>query len=597
MCGIIGYISNEQRIEKEVFDAMRDTMLHRGPDGFGSTFYENQHVALGHRRLSIIDLSENARQPMADSENDTSITFNGEIYNYRELKAQLEPKYKFKSTSDTEVLLYGYKEWGIEGLLQKVNGIFAFGIWNRQTQEMTIARDYIGVKPLYYYYSNNTLLFASELKAIKKWPSFSAKLDTQGVQSYFMLRYIIAPKTIYQNCYKLPQAHYGVYSLKTGKFFIKKYWSLDALPPVESSEQDIVEQTRDLLQQAVKYQCLAADVPVHTFLSGGIDSSLITALALQNTPNLNAYSIEVEDDYKNEIKDAQRVASYLGVKLLSEKINPQSFDKLHNKVISIYDEPLADTSNIPTWFLCHLASKYVKVALSGDGGDELFYGYNWYTKYLSADVNAIAPEAYIQSMSNTLTTEEFSRLFPSWQRNNDLTALFLEKLPGKEISAKNIHHLDFQTFMVDDILTKVDTASMSNSLEVRVPFLDKNLVAFAHSVYYKQHCANNELKYILKKVAEKFLPSETIYKTKKGFSVPSIHWVTADYKHNLLNGFVSKDGLWDKEYLKQLLAGKLHEEKKWLLYNFERWYAINFYASQEPLSVGFLEKVKSKFFR
>jgi len=593
MCGIIGFVSATKGIRPEVFNAMRDTMVHRGPDGMGSEFWKDGMVAFGHRRLSIIDLSNDGAQPMSNADQSIWLTFNGEIYNFQELKTFLEKKYTFHSGTDSEVLIYGYQEWGIEGLLERIEGMFAFAIYDTNKDEVFIARDRVGIKPLHYFLKDGTLIFASELKAIKAYPDFRPELNKDALASYFRLRYILAPLSIYKDCAKLLPGHYAVFNQQTGELSTKCYYSLqDQIKTTNEDEDALVQKIRLALEESVQAQTVAADVPVHTFLSGGIDSSTITALVKKYNDQLSAYSIEVVDDAKNEIEDARFVAKYLKVPLIEEQLTGKDFTSLHNEIIAAYDEPLADTSCIPTYFLCQLTAQHVKVTLSGDGGDELFYGYNWYDGYKANAENSEIPfESFINSMSNTFNEDLIKQLFPNVSTDY-IKTLFLSKAKDKKIQAKNVHHYDFHTFMVDDILTKVDTASMAHSLETRVPFLDRKVIELAFSIDWKKHYQQGELKYLLKKASENLLPSETLYKKKKGFSVPSIQWLDVHVEHNLLNGFASKDKVWNVTALKQILKGKLHQEQKWLLYNFERWYAIQFHGKHESLRPNVLRKIQ-----
>ena len=595
MCGIIGFVSATKGIRPEVFNAMRDTMVHRGPDGMGSEFWKDGMVAFGHRRLSIIDLSNDGAQPMSNADQSIWLTFNGEIYNFQELKTFLEKKYTFHSGTDSEVLIYGYQEWGIEGLLERIEGMFAFALYDTKTDEVFIARDRVGIKPLHYFLKDGTLIFASELKAIKAYPDFQPKINKDALASYFRLRYILAPLSIYEDCSKLLPGHYAVFNQKSGELCTKCYYSLqDQIKTTDEDEDALVQKIRLALEESVQAQTVAADVPVHTFLSGGIDSSTITALVKKYNNQLSAYSIEVRDDVKNEIEDARFVAKYLKVPLIEEQLTGEVFNSLHNEVLASYDEPLADTSCIPTYFLCQLTAQHVKVALSGDGGDELFYGYNWYAgNKISAENSEMPFESFINSMSNTFDEEQIKQLFPNVSTEH-IKPLFLGKITDKKIQVKNVHHYDFHTFMVDDILTKVDTASMAHSLETRVPFLDRKVIELAFSIDWKKHYQKGELKYLLKKSTENILPEETLYKKKKGFSVPSVTWLSYNYEHNIINGFASRDGVWNKKFVSKLLQSKIHQDQKWLLYTFERWYANQFYGIKEPKPYKFMDRVKNK---
>ncbi len=595
MCGIIGYCSRKEPIDLLVFNQMRDTMAHRGPDGMDSCFFSNNFVALGHRRLSIIDLSEQGKQPMSTENGQIWITFNGEIYNYQILREELIHKYPFKSQTDTEVVLYGYLEWGMKELLNKLEGMFAFAIYDITKERMFLARDKVGIKPLYYYLSEHAIVFASELKAITAYPKFIKKINPIALASYFKLRYVMAPYTIYENCFKLLPGHFIEFNQFKKSSKLTKYWSIDSVEiKHRSKEKLLIEKIQRALDRAVQSHVLTSDVPVHTFLSGGIDSSTITALAKKYNKNISSYSIEVKDESKNEIDDAKYVADYLNVSLTTDTLDAQLFNKLHNEVVLAYDEPMADTSNIPTYFLCQLTAKHVKVSLSGDGGDELFYGYKWYQK-LPKDGTSVSADSYFKTISNTLSNQVFKTLFPNLTKENLLIEeRFINKYKEKSISKKNAHKYDFVTFMLDDILTKVDTASMAHSLEARVPFLDYNVITLALSIPEEQLYQNQELKYILKKASEKWLTKKTLYKQKKGFSVPSVSWLKEDVVYNILEGYTSNDKIWSKNGVKKLLKSNIHEEVMWLLYNFERWYAYQFHNSKMALKPSLFYKIKRK---
>jgi asparagine synthase (glutamine-hydrolysing) len=594
MCGIIGYLSSINPISKNHFNEMRDSMSHRGPDGRGSEFFEDLKLALGHRRLSIVDLSEAGLQPMRSGK--VWITFNGEIYNFKKLKEELKIDFEFNSDTDTEVILNGYRKWGIQTLLEKLEGMFAFAIYDEESGKMFVCRDRTGIKPLFYYQNDGDFIFASELKGIVNYSGFEKKISKEGVYSYFRLRYILGPTTIYENCYKLLPGSFIEYDCKNYSYKVEKYWELKSgYPYADLTEEEAISRFDTLLTNSIGSHTLTADVPVHSFLSGGIDSSLVTALVAKVSPNLSAYSIEVGNPDQNEIEDAKHASEYIGVPIITDKIDKKKFDEIHSDVIHAYDEPLADSSCVPTYFLSKLTSKYVKVSLSGDGGDELFYGYKWYNQNSKEEQSF---EGYISSMSNTFSKNEISRLFGEDYGNFDFESRFKKTVGLQKINEDNYHIYDFHSFLVDDILMKVDIAGMAHSLETRIPFLDGKLVDFAFSIDPKLHFKNNELKYLLKKVGEKYLSNQTLYKEKKGFSVPSVNWLSCNWEHNLFNGYLSKDGVWNKGYVKELLdSRKLHQNQKWLLYSFERWYSFQFHNVKEPIKYRFIDRVKNKITR
>jgi len=596
MCGIIGQINRNKPLDPENFFQMRDSLTHRGPDGYGHFFNESLKVGLAHRRLSIIDLTDNGKQPMSNEDKTIHITFNGEIYNFKELKEELKEKHQFKSNTDTEVLIHGYEEWGLEILLKRINGMFAFAIYDSKQKQLILARDRIGIKPLYFYFDNETIIFASELKAIQKSNTFNKEIDFDGVADYLMYRYIPHPRTIFKNTHKLSPGCYINFSLNSWSLTQNTYWELNHNPNNLLDEETVIGEIKSLLNKSVERRLLA-DVDVETFLSGGIDSTTITALAKEKKNDVRAFTIEVKDIIKNELLDAQKAAEYLNVPINYDVLDSKLFDKIHRKVIAQYDEPHGDTSNISTYLLCQNSSESAKVALSGDGGDELFYGYNWHVKFSEESTEAENPlELYRNTICNTLNFEQAQALLGKERLEQRKSSwLFEDKMKEKGINKTNIHYLDTLTFLVDDILTKVDIASMAHSLEVRVPFLDHELVEYMFTIPHKLLFKNSVKKYLLKQAFKDILPDRVIDKKKQGFSTPSVNWLKINYKHELLRGRLVRDGVFDKKSLKKLIESKLHEEHKWLLYVLEIWYRNNFPLSTQKEKILFAIHNKALF--
>ncbi len=607
MCGIIGEISSKQ-IDVNKFIRMRDELFHRGPDDAGLYVNESGNVALGHRRLTIIDLSAAGRQPMSNETGDVWLTFNGEIYNYKELRDELGKDHIFKSKSDSEVIIHAYEQWGID-CLKKLRGMFAFGIWDEKASKLLLARDRIGIKPLYYYLKDKRFIFSSELKGIIKDEGIERKIDPTALKHYFVYRYVPAPRSIWQNMYKLPPAHYLVY--ENSKCSIQEYWDPGSGNDA-SEEESIAKEIRDLLEDSVSHH-LISDVPVGTLLSGGLDSSTITAIGSKHKEDLLTYSIGFESEEHSELPYSRSVTDRLKVKNTEKILSSSEIPHLLEKVLYHYDEPLGDSSIFPTFLLMETVSKEVKVALSGDGGDEVFAGYNWYSafffykrfeglswffktvyfvllkipdRFTTRAVNRLKRnlkpfsmnglERYRAIMAPRFEEDEISGLFAeSYYRKIDSDE-GVEKYAQNDLTrVKDLQLLDMRTFLVDDILAKVDRASMANSLEVRVPFLDHHIVEYVMSLDPDIIFKNSEKKYLLKKVAGSLLPWDIIHRNKKGFSAPIDKFGLIDNNIRLLEDpYTVKDGILKQEAIDKLICSgkKADRAKLWLLVLFELWY-------------------------
>ncbi|MFN3739294.1 MAG: asparagine synthase (glutamine-hydrolyzing) [Thermodesulfovibrionales bacterium] len=617
MCGILGII-DYNGIDEALLKEMRDTMSHRGPDTSGLWINPNKTVGLAHRRLSILDLSEAGGQPMSDDERRVWITYNGEIYNFKEIRKELEKKgYTFKSNTDTEVIINAYKEWAID-CLQRFNGMFAFGIYDDKEKILFLARDRVGKKPLYYSQHNGRFVFASEIKAILKDKSLPREIDLRALNFYLTFGYIPGELCIFKWIKKLPPSHAMIYYLNTCQKNIWSYWDAPQ-PMIErvSSEDELLEELEMLLKDAVRLRMIS-DVPLGAFLSGGVDSSLVVAMmnSVSNTP-VKTFSIGFEEDKYNELPYARIVANYFNTIHHEIIVKPDAFSILP-ELVRQFDEPFADSSMIPTYYVSKATREYVTVALSGDGGDELFGGYSSYlgtlgNYYLAkfipsflrkeiAKIAELAPEkvkgkrqllrlrynpydAFIDRISHRYFKERYRKSLLSGDIIASLDNSFLEpeNFMRRYLSHGGydfINHLtytDFKTYLPDDILVKVDRASMLVSLEVRAPFLDYRIVEFS----FKNILGNLKIKglttkYLLKKLAQRILPKELKINRKWGFAIPISEWfrgpLFAHIKEILME---DKDRLFQKNSIQRLLeehlSGVEHGGRLFVLLVFALW--------------------------
>ncbi len=565
MCGIAGFVGAGDR---SLLERMTAALAHRGPDAQAVWIDAGQGVHLGHRRLSILDI-EGGAQPMGDG--DLTIVFNGEIYNFRELRAELERMgARFRSGhSDTEVLLHGYRAWG-ESLPERLNGMWAFVIHDRRTRRLFCSRDRFGKKPFYFHYAPGRFVFASELKALRLHPEVPAKLDTLALRKYFAYGFVPAPATLQEGVRKLPGGCSLVLDLDSGRLEQRRYWRYDVEPDpalAQTPDEALVEELAHRLDRAISRR-LVADVPVGLFLSGGVDSSTVAALALRQTgrDRLRTFSIGFDEASFDESQIAATVAAHIGA---DHQVRPLGVDDaraLLPRLLDGIDEPVADSSILPTWLLCGFAREQVTVALGGDGAYELFAGYDpfkalryarWYSRLVPRPLHrAIVAVASHLPVSHRYMSFDFrlKRLLrgvrqvpalrlPVWlapASESDLAELFAQPVALEEVYSEAIGSWErcpsedevdrAATFFVDlylqdDILVKVDRASMLHSLEVRAPFLDIELVDFVRRLPSRAKLRRNRSKWLLKQLASRLLPDQIVNRRKQGFALPVGRWL------------------------------------------------------------------------
>jgi asparagine synthase (glutamine-hydrolysing) len=568
MCGIAGIFHlNGKAVDTACLRKMCDIMAHRGPDAEGQ--YVNGPLGLGHRRLSIIDLSDAGKQPMCNEDGSVWIVYNGEIYNFIELRAKLVRKgHKFRSGTDTEVIIHLYEEYG-EEFVKHLRGMFSFTIWDQRLQRLLLCRDRLGIKPLFYYADPGKFIFASELKAILCCGNLNREINCGSIRDYFTYAYIPEPNTIFTHIKKLPPAH--MLLLDANGMKLKKYWQLtyqwdDSLP-----EDFYLDRLTEIIEESVKMH-LISDVPVGAFLSGGVDSSTVVAMMKRVDQHVRAYTIGYTEDDYDELKYAKQVAQHLNIDHVGIVVKPSDLLDVISKVTAQFDEPYADSSAIPTYYVCKHARQNMKVCLSGDGGDEAFGGYDrhvWASLYGSrADslsrrvrkslfslvsniltggklkdylkVLALKPielygnrlSIFTQTASGTSVDNIFSDSFNETLKKYDSYSLIKHyyKEAGTSSFLTNVRYIDTMTYLPGDNLTKIDRMSMLHSLEVRVPLLDHKVMEFAATVPPKFIVNSGHGKYILKKAMEKHLPHDILYRKKMGFMVPIKHWLSNELK-------------------------------------------------------------------
>ena len=594
MCGIIGEIQKSTLVDINKFNTLRDLMFHRGPDGCGTEVINERNVALGHRRLSIIDLSENARQPMCNEDSTVWITFNGEIYNFQELKAELS-HHTFKSNSDTEVLIHGYEEWGIEKLLPKLKGMFAFGIWDDKKQQLIFARDRFGIKPFVYQHTQNHFIFASEIKCIAHQQGFNKNINQDALVDYFTYSYVPYPLTIWEGVFKLPPAHYGILNLKTFDLQLEKYWDL-SLGNALVTADEAIDKVHQLIDKATS-QHLISDVPIGLFLSGGYDSTTLLMKMLDSGYKPDVYTIGFPGNENDETKQAKAIAKHFGVKHFIEDV-PAGVNvvELLRELSVFYDEPFAGNSMINNYLIARTTVKHAKVAFSGEGADEVFGGYKWHRKiekYYEQglfkrllknwktgifDPKTEFLKLYNRSMLGVLEENNKQEIIDQdlTQRMKQRNLWHFEKYNNTNITdhVKRTQYVDTHTFIPNHCLQRADLSSMANSLEVRVPFLDHEIYEYVFSLNRSVYMKKGSKKFLLEERLKNQIPDSVLNMPKKGFS---FHFSENNYQKEFdlisENGLIVKYGIVSKVGIQK---NQLSEHFKFHLVNLEFWLKNHF---------------------
>ncbi len=615
MCGIVGFVDKNIADKRPVIKEMMDTIKHRGPNSSGQIIDDN--FAIGFRRLSIIDVDK-GMQPIYNEDRSKAVIFNGEIYNYQDLRKDLlAAGHIFKTETDTEVLLHGFEEWGIEKLLKQVRGMFAFVIYDFKTGDITGARDFFGIKPLYYYNENGTFIFGSEIKSFLKEPNFKKELNKAALKPYLTFQYSAMDETFFKNVFRLPEGHYFTY--KNGKLDIKKYWDME-FKENNLSFEETVKKIDDAMHDSVEKHAIS-DVPVGSLLSSGVDSSYVTAIFKPQ----HTYSIDFDTSTYEEGTAAKQLADKLGLDNTRGIVSKEEAIKAIPLIQYYMDEPDANPSCVPLYFLTKLASRDVTVILSGEGADELFAGYANYGFHSHSKVIRVVAESLkklprgvkynlargLKKMPNfpgrlhlyesTAKAEEFfigqAKIFseqeatalvkPAFENSKSVNEIVMDsynKVSECKDEVKKMQYLDFHQFMAKDILLKADRMSMANSMELRVPFLDKEMAEVAAGVPTKYLLNSKDSKYALRVAAERALPAEWAKREKLGFPVPIRDWIRTkevyeDFRKLFSAEFVSE--FFDQAAILKMLddcfQGLNDDRRKvWTIYTFLIWYKVFF---------------------
>ncbi len=637
MCGLAGFMMPAQT-HSESLRRMVDTLAHRGPDSHGFWSDPAAGIWLGHRRLSILDLSQAGNQPMVSASGRYVIAFNGEIYNHLRIRAAIPHSPPWRGHSDTETLLAAFDQWGIRPALERTVGMFALALWDKEARTLTLARDRIGEKPLYYGWQGSAFLFGSEIKALRAHASFRAEIDRQALHQFFHYGYVPSPLSIYRGIFKLSPGSFLTVSLACAEPKIESYWSAPQAAatagsnPFIGDDREAVDQLETLLRESVKQQ-MVADVPTGAFLSGGIDSSTVVALMQsQSTRPVKTFSIGFQEEEYNEAKNAKDIATYLGTEHTELYVTPDEAMGAIFRLPFMYDEPFGDASQIPTYLVSKLAGSNVKVSLSGDGGDELFGGYN---RHLFASrvwpAIAVFPlnvRRLVAALVNALSTRNLDALIgpiinrlPARYRIPNIgdrihkSGVLLGSSSPSELYEHSVSHwgtgssivlgmgdgesiktthstqpagaleqmmlMDFLTYLPDDILVKLDRAAMSVSLETRVPFLDHRIVEFAYRLPPRFKIRGGSTKWILRQVLYRSVPRHLVDRPKSGFTIPINYWLRnelRDWAEALLDPIrIRRDALLSVEAVNEKWTEHLSGRRNWqpLLWDvlmFQLWF-------------------------
>ncbi len=608
MCGFVGFADTKLKIDRlQIIENMSDTIVHRGPDS--ASKYSDDNVTLGFRRLKIIDLSDQGNQPIYNEDSSCVLVFNGEIYNFQELRVDLEKKgHLFKSNTDSEVILHSYEEYGVE-LLQKIRGMFAFALWDTKNETMLLARDFFGIKPLYYTQNttDNSFIFGSEIKSFLKHPAFIKELNKDALRPYLTFQYSVLDETFFKGVYKLKPGHYMIY--KKGNIQIKSYWSVN-YDKKENSLDYYVNQIKEAMKESVNYHKIS-DVKVGSFLSGGIDSSYIASLLKPN----KTFSVGFHDyeSMFNETNLAKDLSDILHIENHKKIISADEFFEVIPTIQYHMDEPQSNLSSVPLYFLAQLASEYVTVVLSGEGADEIFAGYTWYQKSKKMNIYEKIPfpvRRFVSYMNKALPKNQITNFlvkggqkieekfigqakvfeekdalkllkdeYKSGPSIKSITKQVYDKVQNKDDLTK-MQHLDLNLWLPGDILLKADKMSMAHSLELRVPFLDKEIMALSSEIPSYHQVNNKDTKYALRTAALEVLPSEWANRPKLGFPVPIKYWLREDKYYHIIKEMLQSDiaeKFFDTKilvkYLEEHYLGKSNYARNiWTVYVFLVWY-------------------------
>mgnify|MGYP004598237101 FL=1 len=607
MCGFVGF-TNTKDNSNRIIEDMMDKIRHRGPDSGGK--YTDEDIALGFRRLSIIDITESGDQPIYNEDRSKVLLFNGEIYNFQSIREELVAKgHIFTTKTDSEVLLHGYEEYG-EKLLDKLRGMFAFVIWDTKTKELFGARDFFGIKPLYYAVMGDTFMFGSEIKAFLAHPDFKKELNETALENYLTFQYSPTNETFFKNVYKLPAAH--CFKYKNGKLDVKRYWDISFNADEKPDMDEWVNRISDTFKNSVEAHKIA-DVEVGSFLSSGVDSSYVASVANVDKTFTVGFG---EDEKYNEIGWAKEFSQYIGKENISKVISPEEYWGNIKRIQYHMDEPLADPSCIALYFVCNKASEYVKVVLSGEGADEIFGGYNVYKEPLGSHAYKSLPRFIRRGIGNVashlpqkrgvnflvrngkdleerfignaymFTPKDRKKLLKIKTNAPDptvITAPFYDKVKDKDQITK-MQYLDLHLWMTGDILLKADKMSMANSLELRVPFLDKKIMELAEQIPWRYRVSTENTKLAMRQAALRAAPPKTANKKKLGFPVPIRVWLKEDKYYGIVkDSFTSPaaEKFFNTDLLVKLLdehrEGKYDNSRKiWTVFIFLQWYAVYF---------------------
>ncbi len=622
MCGIVGITNaNSRRVDLEILQKMNDAIIHRGPDDDG--FYVNENIGLAMRRLSIIDIAH-GKQPIHNCDKSAWIVFNGEIYNFQQLRADLEKRgHKFYTNSDTEVIIHLYDRYGVD-CVQHLRGMFAFAIWDDKDKSLFVARDRVGKKPLLYSHQpNGSLIFGSEFRALLAHPDISREVDYEAIDNYLSYLCVPAPQTAFKQIRKLEPGHWLRW--KNGEIETKRYWLPDFSKKIKISQEEAEEETLRILRESVKLRMIS-EVPLGAFLSGGVDSSTVVALmAEMSSQPVKTFSIGFEEQDFSELKYAKRVAEHIGAEYHEFIVKPDALEVLPI-LVEHYGEPYADSSAIPTYYVAKETRKFVTVALNGDGGDESFAGYERHAAMRLAEkyhrLPGVLRKALIEKPMNLLPTSELKKSrvrdvkrflqaasLPKTERyfrwmstfNREAKKELYTREFTEQVSAQNPSHFldewfakangsgildttlltDQMTYLPNDLLVKVDIASMANSLEARSPLLDHKVIEFAASLPENLKMRRFETKSLLKKVAARLVPKEVIYRRKMGFGVPIGNWFRGEMKEFVRDVLLSEKcltrGIARREMIEKYVNEHLNAERDhtfqiWTLLMLELWF-------------------------